>query len=83
MLHEKSRLIIFACARFRSFKIDVNRVMNHIAFRVFTILLILVDVIVVIVDLCHAGNTVALEVATLVLVIYFMVEVNLRLLIRG
>ena len=57
--------------------------MNHIGFRIFTLILILVDVIVVIIDLTDAGNREAVEVVTLIIVIYFVCEVNLRLLVKG
>ena len=68
---------------YRSLKIDIEVFMNHIGFRIFTLILILVDVIVVIIDLTDAGNREAVEVVTLIIVIYFVCEVNLRLLVKG
>lgn len=58
----------------------LRRIIESIYFRVFTLLLILVDIIIVIIDLALAGNQPALMVVDLVISIYFVIEVSLRLI---
>jgi len=76
-------------SQWQSIKIDIDQIMSHIGFRIFTLIMILVDIIVVAVDIADLesdndiGNRTATEIATLVIVMYFVFEVNIRLLVKG
>ncbi len=57
--------------------------MDHIAFRAFTLVMIIVDLIVIIVDLANGGDRHALEIISLIIVLYFFIEVHVRLIVKG
>lgn len=63
----------------------VKRVVEHLIFRIMTVLLILTDFILVVVDLaifdCDADS--GLEITSHVIISYFMLEVALRIFYRG
>jgi len=59
----------------------LRRIIESIFFRVLTLLLIVVDVIVVIVDLCLLGSQPGLQTFDLVISIYFVIEVSLRMFV--
>lgn len=64
----------------------VGKVMEHIAFHLFTILLILFDIAIVVTDLA-AGSSAhyhdELEICSRVIITYFMLEVMLRIFYKG
>ena len=57
------------------------RVLEHLAFRLFTVVMILIDVAVVIADLITQQRW--LEVISLIIVTYFMVELLARIFAKG
>jgi PTEN phosphatase family protein len=59
----------------------LRRIIESIYFRLATLLLILIDIIIVIVDLALAGEQPGLQVADLVISVYFLIEVSLRMLV--
>ena len=59
----------------------LRRIIESIWFRVFTILLIFIDLVIVIVDLSIAGSQPSLQIADLVISIYFVLEVALRMFV--
>ena len=59
----------------------MRRVIESIYFRFTTILLILIDLIVVIIDLAVGGRNLELEIADLIFSIYFVLEVSARLVV--
>jgi PTEN phosphatase family protein len=61
----------------------LRRIIESIYFRLTTLLLILVDIVIVIVDLSLSGQQPGLQVVDLVLSVYFVVELSLRLLALG
>ena len=67
----------------RAVQLQTKSVLEHIAFRLFTLLLIVVDVIVVILDLANAGNKEAIEIFALVICTYFLLEVFVRIFANG
>jgi len=58
----------------------LRRTIESIFFRLFTLLLILVDIVIVIVDLSIEGSQPGLQIVDLVISIYFVIEVSLRLI---
>lgn len=58
----------------------LRRTIESIFFRLFTLLLILVDIVIVIVDLSMEGSQPGLQIVDLVISIYFVIEVSLRLI---
>lgn len=64
----------------------VGKVMEHIAFHLFTILLILLDIAIVVTDLA-AGSSAhyhdELEICSRVIITYFTLEVMLRIFYKG
>ena len=68
---------------FRAVKLRVRNVIERIAFRIFTLLLIIVDVIVVILDIANAGNTEALDLIAVIICIYFVLEILVRVFAKG
>lgn len=58
----------------------LRRTIESIFFRLFTLLLILVDIVIVIVDLSLEGSQPGLQIVDLVISIYFVIEVSLRLI---
>ncbi len=72
---------LLSCSRF--FRYHLNRIIDHIAFRVFTLIMILLDVIVVIVDLATNDTNRGLEATSLAIMTYFMAEILLRLFAKG
>lgn len=71
---------------FRKARYMVGKVMEHIAFHLFTILLILFDIAIVVTDLA-AGSSAhyhdELEICSRVIITYFMLEVMLRIFYKG
>ncbi|XP_048746156.2 phosphatidylinositol 3,4,5-trisphosphate 3-phosphatase TPTE2-like isoform X2 [Ostrea edulis] len=64
----------------------VGRVMDHIAFHVFTILLILVDISIVVTDLVAgsaAHHHAELELCSRIIITYFTVEIMFRIFYKG
>ena len=61
----------------------VRNVIEHIAFRIFTLLMIVVDVIVVILDIADVGDAEALEITAVIICTYFMVEIIVRVFAKG
>ncbi|XP_036360548.1 phosphatidylinositol 3,4,5-trisphosphate 3-phosphatase TPTE2-like isoform X1 [Octopus sinensis] len=66
-------------------QLRVQRVVQHIVFRIFTLILILTDFILVIVDLsiyeCDTNN--GLEITSHIIITYFMLEVGARIFYKG
>ena len=67
----------------RAVKLRVRNVIEHIAFRIFTLLMIIVDVIVVILDIANAGNTEALDLIAVIICTYFLLEILVRVFAKG
>ncbi|ELT95902.1 hypothetical protein CAPTEDRAFT_62994, partial [Capitella teleta] len=61
----------------------IRRIMNHLAFRIITIILVLVDLILVIIDLAHSSHDSVLEIISLFIMTYFMIEIVLRVFAFG
>jgi len=59
----------------------LRRIIESIWFRVLTLLLILADIVIVIVDLLLADRQPSLEVIDMVISIYFVIEVSIRLFV--
>jgi len=57
----------------------LRRFIENLYFRAFTLILILVNIVIVIVDLSLAGTQPVLQVVDLVISVYFLIEVGLRL----
>lgn len=74
---------VYLSTCFRSYQLRVRNVIEHIAFRIFTLLLIVVDVIVVILDIADVGNAEALELTAVVICSYFMLEIFVRIFAKG
>ena len=68
---------------YRAIQFQAKSVLEHIAFRVFTLLLIVVDVIVVILDLANAGNKETIEILAVVICTYFLLEIFVRIFAKG
>ena len=64
-------------------RLRIRNVIEHIAFRIFTLLMIIVDVIVVILDIADAGNTEALDVVAVIICTYFLLEICVRIFAKG
>ncbi|GAB1607276.1 phosphatidylinositol 3,4,5-trisphosphate 3-phosphatase TPTE2-like isoform X1 [Argonauta hians] len=68
-----------------SVQLMIQKVLEHIVFRIFTVILILTDFIIVIIDLsiseCDANN--GLEITSHAIITYFMLEVGARLFYKG
>eukprot|EP00794_Sanderia_malayensis_P007596 gene7596-8436_t len=65
------------------FRFKLHLVMDHIITRVFSILLVLVDIVCVLYALAINRELLALEILSLVIVSYFMLELFLRLVAWG
>ncbi|XP_068720125.1 phosphatidylinositol 3,4,5-trisphosphate 3-phosphatase TPTE2-like [Montipora capricornis] len=66
------------------FRENIRRIVEHFCFRVFSLLLVLADVIIVIIDLAtesHSEKT--LEIISIIIVTYFLLEVLLRIFALG
>ena len=68
---------------YREVQAKIRRIMNHLAFRIMTILLVILDLILVIVDLAHSSHDSVLEMISLFIMTYFMVEIVLRIFAFG
>ena len=68
---------------FRSCQLRVRNVVGHLAFRIFTLILILVDVAVILLDIGDVDNAEALDVTAVVICTYFLLEICLRLFAKG
>ncbi|KAK3593566.1 hypothetical protein CHS0354_018654 [Potamilus streckersoni] len=68
-----------------SVRMRIREIMEHIAFRIMTMLLITVDFTVVVIDLAinACGSTNALEIISHIIICYFMLEVATRLFYLG
>nr|KAG5686259.1 hypothetical protein BaRGS_001212 [Batillaria attramentaria] len=70
----------------RSLQLRVRRVIDHIAFRIFTVLLIITDFTLVIVDLaqeeCAAGTN-GMDIVSTIIISYFVLEVFARMFCLG
>lgn len=71
--------------RYEAVQLMVKRIVEHLIFRIMTVLLILTDFILVIVDLaifdCDADS--GLEITSHIIITYFMLEVGLRIFYKG
>ncbi|KAM7435048.1 hypothetical protein ABFA07_014980 [Porites harrisoni] len=66
------------------FRENVRKIVEHFFFRVFSLLLVLVDIIIVIVDLATAGESEkSLEIISVIIVTYFLMELLLRMYALG
>ncbi|KAL9973932.1 hypothetical protein ACROYT_G020453 [Oculina patagonica] len=66
------------------FRENLRRIVEHFCFRVFSLLLVLADVVIVIVDLATAGNMErSLEIISIIIVTYFLIELLLRIFALG
>lgn len=78
--------ILIITLSFRKARYMVGKVMEHIAFHLFTILLILLDIAIVVTDLA-AGSSAhyhdELEICSRVIITYFTLEVMLRIFYKG
>lgn len=70
--------------RLGKFRESLKRVVEHFCVRVFSLLLVLADIIIVIVDLATAGKDERiLEILSILIVTYFLIEVLLRIFALG
>ena len=58
----------------------LRRIIESLYFRLATLILILVDIVIVIVDLALSGEQPGLQIVDLVISVYFVMEVSLRLI---
>ncbi|XP_073253573.1 phosphatidylinositol 3,4,5-trisphosphate 3-phosphatase TPTE2-like isoform X1 [Porites lutea] len=66
------------------FRENVRKIVEHFFFRLFSLLLVLVDIIIVIVDLATAGGSEkSLEIISVIIVTYFLMELLLRMYALG
>ncbi|KAM7433962.1 hypothetical protein ABFA07_015848 [Porites harrisoni] len=66
------------------FRENVRKIVEHFFFRVFSLLLVLVDIVIVIVDLATAGESEkSLEIISVIIVTYFLMELLLRMYALG
>ena len=74
------------CVVYRSLRLSIQRVVEHILFRLLTVLLIIVDLALVVVDLsisnCVSANN-ALEIVSHCIISFFLLEVAFRLFCKG
>lgn len=85
MLHipiKTTSTVMFIIAS-RAVRLRLELIMDHLAFRIFTLLLILADLAVIIVDLCSDTDRHALEITAVAIGFYFLLEVILRIMIKG
>jgi len=72
---------------FRSARWHVKAVVEHLYFRLFTVLLIIVDITLVIIDITIAFNdkktSDAITIVSRVIVSYFLLEISLRIFAKG
>ena len=57
----------------------ILRLLDQLWFRLLTLLLILLDVVLVILDLCDVGNRGVSELFSLIILSFFMIEVTARI----
>lgn len=70
--------------RLGKFRESLRRIVEHFCFRVFSLLLVLADIAIVIIDLATAGHVEqSLEIISIVIVTYFLIEVLLRIFALG
>lgn len=70
--------------RLGKFRGSLRRIVEHFSVRVFSLLLVLADIIIVIVDLATAGKDErTLEILSILIVTYFLIEVLLRIFALG
>lgn len=59
----------------------LRRIIESIWFRVFTLILIFIDIVIVIVDLVLPGSQISLQILDMVISVYFVLEVALRMFV--
>ena len=67
----------------RKFRLELEKVLEHIVFRLVTVILVLMDVTFVIIDLISEEDILELEIMSLIIVSYFMVEIGARMFVYG
>ncbi|KAK2148601.1 hypothetical protein LSH36_489g00006 [Paralvinella palmiformis] len=72
-----------AVSGIRLLRCELRRFVDHLAFRIFTVLLVLLDLIAVIVDLSKNDTNRPLEILSLTIITYFVLEFSLRLIAHG
>ena len=69
---------------FRLYRRQLRRVLEHLAFRAVTVMLVVVDLILVITDLAlYDDMNQPLEITSLIILTYFLVEGGLRIFAQG
>ena len=74
---------MFICSIFSLLRHELRHLVDHLAFRIFTVLLVILDLIVVIADLAKNDTNRALEILSLIIMTYFVLECLLRLVAHG
>ena len=67
----------------RQLKKQLEKILDNLAFRIVTIILVIIDVTCVIIDLASSDDKPGLETVSLIIVSYFMLEIGARLFVYG